>query len=329
MEIQLPHRFDRDELAPFFRALDATINEPTVIVDFSPLTYSFPTAMLVAGSKLRKWVQDRKLRGHRSFPRGVDQTKTVHSYLMHLGFFDFIYMSEGNRIGQAQGSARYLPIMRIEFPRYDPHVITLAEWHRLITERSRELAGVLVGSHDDSEELRTYTYSIREIIRNVFEHSHATECYICGQRWMYGRAEIAIIDEGCGIARTIESAYRIEDDAHALRTALLPGASRINALPEDQNIYGNSGFGLYVLSNLAASFGWFAIGSGNARVIGYNNTTRQVEPFSFSGTFFGMRLNKQPRNFRAVLEEIIAVGEAESGAAGIRKRASGFSRLAD
>lgn len=329
MEIHLPRRFDRDELAPLFAALDAAIDEPTVCVDFSTLTYSYPTAMLVAGSKLRKWVEYRSNQGYHSVRQGIDASKTVHSYLMHLGFFDFIHMDEGNRVGEARGSTRYLPITRITIPPYDPDVTTVAEWHGLIMSQSRRLAGVLAGSHDDSEELRTYAYSIREIIRNVFEHSQATECYICGQRWFNRQAEIAIIDEGCGASRTIRQAYHVADDADALKTALLPGASRTNSLKEEDNIYGNSGFGLYVLSSLAASFGWFAIGSGNARIIGYNNTERIAQPFSFSGTFFGMRLNKQPRIFRAVLNDIIIAGEEESGATGIRRRASGISRIAE
>ena len=141
--------------------------------------------------------------------------------------------------------------------------------------------------------------------------------------------EIAIIDEGVGIYRTISNAYEVANDSEALNVALMPGASRINALPEDQNIYNNSGFGLYVLSSLAASFGWFATGSGSARIIGFNNTSRLVENFSFSGTFFGMRLTSQPKNFRDVLSDIISVGEEESGMTGVMRRASGISRVAD
>lgn len=304
------------------------MDEPFVRVDFSTLTYSYPTAMLVAGSKRRKWVQHRSQRGHGSVGLGIDPNKTVHSYLMHLGFFDFIHMDDGNRVGEARGSSRYLPITRITVPSFDPTVTTLAEWHGQIMEQSRRLAGVLAGSYDDSEELRTYAYSIREIIRNVFEHSGATECYLCGQRWINRHAEIAIIDEGCGISQTISQSYQVNDDADAICTALLPGASRVNELPEQENIYGNSGFGLYVLSSLAASFGWFAIGSGHARVIGFNNTERILQPFSFEGTFFGMHLSTQPHSFRAVLDDIISVGEEEAGRSGINRSASsGMSRF--
>lgn len=327
MIINLPQRFDRDELSGFFSDLDAARDEPEVVVDFSPLTYSFPSAMLVAGSKIREWVTYRSQNGYLSRPAGIDSQRSVHSYLMHLGFFDFIYMDEGNRVDQVRGSIKYLPISRVSIPPFDPYTGNVHEWHKSIFEKSKKLAGILAGSYDDSEELRVYSYSIREVIRNVFEHSGASECFICGQRWWNGRVEIAILDEGVGILNTLKDSHDIHDDLHALKLALTAGVSRTNSLSEQENVFGNSGFGLYVLSNLAASFGWFALGSGAGRVIGYQNTVRLVEKFSFSGTFFGMRLNTQPRNFRAVLNEIIAEGESESGLDGVRRRASGISRV--
>lgn len=329
MDIYLPKRFDRDYLSVFFNELDSTREEHIVNIHFSTLTYSLPTAMLIAGSKLREWVNYRSSNNHVSVPHGIDPSRTVHSYLMHLGFFDFIYMEQGNHVGQARGSAKYLPITRITTPPFIPNVTSLDEWHQRIKEESRRLAGVLAGNYDDTEELRVYSYSIREIIRNVFEHSNAHECYICGQRWVNGHVEIAILDEGIGIARTISDAHSVTDDLHALDLALMPGISRTNLLPDTENIFGNSGFGLYILSNLASSFGWFALGSGSGRIIGYGNTIRLHEPFSFRGTFFGMRLNTQPHNFRAVLDDIISAGENESGTNNIRIRASGMSRIAE
>lgn len=329
MEIKLPRRFDRDELNDFFDQLDCTRDREIIGIDFSTLTYSYPTAMLVAGAKLREWVMYRHKNRYTSYPIGINQNKTVHSYLMHLGFFYFIYMEDGNRIGQARGSTRYLPITEIEIPSYNPSQISLVDWHGNIAEQSRRLAGVLVGSHDDSEELRAYSYSIREIIRNVFEHSGATKCYICGQSWINGKAEIAIIDEGVGIFETISKAYFVKNDEEAIKTALLPGASRTNSLNQEENTFDNSGFGLYVLSNLASSFGWFALGSGSARVIGLNSTERIFEPFSFPGTFIGIHLRSSPKNFRSVLKDIIEAGEAESGKIGITKKASGMSRIAE
>ncbi|WP_241822000.1 ATP-binding protein [Herbaspirillum sp. C7C8] len=200
-------------------------------------------------------------------------------------------------------------------------------WYEAIEEEARRIGGVLAGSFDDSERLRTYTYSVREIIRNVFEHSQADECFICGQRWYGGQVEVAIVDEGVGIARTLSRTHDFFFDDEALPLAVRPGVSRTAGLSEVENIYDNSGYGLYVLSELAASFGWFALGSGTAMLVG-RKQERLIEPCSFEGTFFGLRLNSTPSNFQSVLRDIIDVGEAEALASGAKARASGRSRVA-
>lgn len=327
MKIYLPQQFDMYKLSLFFKELDSTIDLPSVTIDFSTLSYSYPTAMLVAGSKLRKWVQYRIHKQYKSIPIGIDHNKSVHSYLMHLGFFDFIYLDEGKSIGEARGNSKYLPITRINIPPFIPTEQSLRDWHQIIMDKSSNLVSVLSSIHHNSEEHNVYSYAIREVIRNVFEHSQVNECYICGQRWVDGRAEIAIIDEGFGISNSIRTAYNIESDMQALEMAILPGTTRTIKLTEQQNTYDNSGFGLYILSNLAASFGWFVIGSGNATLIGLENTNRISQRLSFSGTFFGMQLNSYPKNFRSVLQDIISEGEREIGQSDALRKASGLSKF--
>jgi hypothetical protein len=307
--------------------LEAARNcQERVVVDFSTLTFSTPTAMLVAGSELRKWVAYRRGAGLEVYRIGIDESKSVHSYLMHLGFFDFIHVDEGKKVGEARGSTRYLPISKIDRPVQSVAVDGVAAWYESIESQSRRLAGVLVGSYDDSQELRAYTYSIREIIRNVFEHSEADECFVCGQRWWNGSVEIAVIDEGVGICQTLRRSFPVESDEEALTLAISPGVSRTTALEEEENIYDNSGFGLYVLSQIGSNFGWFALGSGGARIIGYERAF-EVAPFSFSGTFVGIKLERSPSNFRELLSDIISSGEDEAREAGRVARASGMSRF--
>lgn len=57
--IYFPVRFDRDTLSDFFEELDNNLDTAEVCLDCSTLRYSFPTAMLVAGSKIRTWVKTR------------------------------------------------------------------------------------------------------------------------------------------------------------------------------------------------------------------------------------------------------------------------------
>ncbi|MFA0969067.1 ATP-binding protein [Pseudomonas amygdali] len=213
----------------------------------------------------------------------MSDTNQAHSYLMHLGFFDFINIQAGKLVGEATGSQTYLPITVIEKPQDAAKSGDLEAWYESIIQISRSLAGVLAGSHDDSKDLRIYSYSIREIIRNVFEHSGASRCFICGQRWGNGAAEFAVVDEGVGVCTTLRTAYDLKNDEEALITAINPGVSRTAGLTKEENIYDNSGFGLYLLSQLGSNFGWFMLGSAQAKVIGAERKIT-ASASSFEGT---------------------------------------------
>lgn len=322
----LPERFDRDSLSMFFSLLEKTANEKVVSVNFSSLRYSKPTAMLVAGSRLRDWVKYRHSQGFTSIKLGINPSKRVHSYLMHLGFFNFIYMEEGNSVGEAKGNNRYIPITRVSRPDFNPFDQSLTDWYQSIQHESKRLATVL--SAGNKECIGVYTYAIREIIRNVFEHSKAKECFICGQRWADGSVEIVVIDEGIGISATLRESYQINNDSEALTLAVQPGISRVNNKPENSNIFDNSGFGLYILSEIGKRYGWYALGSGSSRVIGTERHCH-LENFSFNGTFFGMCIFKPIKNFDVILNEIIKLGEEISDKQGVKKKASGMSKLLD
>lgn len=324
--IYFPTRFDRDTLDDFFEELDSNLDTGEVKLDCSSLRYSFPTAMLVAGSKIRTWVRYRHEHKLVTKKAGVHSSQAVHSYLSHLGFFDYILMGEGNAVGAASGSGTYLPITRISKPDFNSDTESVREWYEKIMSAARGLARVVSGTLEDTQENRLYNYALREIIRNVFEHSGASECYVCGQRWYNGKVEIAVVDEGMGIAESLRKSFELENDMEALNLAIKPGVSRTSNVSKSENIYDNSGFGLYVLSQLATNFGWYILGSGTSRLVGHNREVAE-EKLNFSGTYFGMQLLHPPKQFSGTLSDIIMVGEEEAKKSGILKKASGMSKL--
>tara|TARA_R110001583_G_C5620459_1_gene406225 strand:+ start:197 stop:1183 length:987 start_codon:yes stop_codon:yes gene_type:complete len=326
IKIYFPRQFGRDTLNQFFVELDVHRENQSVCLDCSTLNFSFPAGMLVAGSKIREWAKYRSEKGYETKKVGHDSLKNVHSYLRHLGFFDFIYMGGGKQVGEATGSMTYLPITRISRPDIDMSCQHVDAWYADIISKTRRLANVLSGTNTDSQEHRLYHYALREIVRNVFEHSECNECYICGQRWHDGRVEVAVVDEGVGIANTLSRSHNIDSDLNALRIAIKPGISRTTNTSEADNTYGNSGFGLYVLSELASSYGWFMLGSGQGKIVRQGRALNESMS-NFQGTYFGMRMDSSPKQFSYILTDIIKSGEESAELEGINQKASGMSKL--
>ncbi|MDV5054680.1 ATP-binding protein [Vibrio sp. T13N] len=324
--IKFPKTFDRDTLQGFFDELDNSQDLDKVCVDCSTIMWSKPTAMLVAGSKLRQWIKRRRELKLSTTRKGVDTYSAVHNYLKHIGFFDFVMMGEGKSVGEAKGSSSYTAITRIEKPTLGDDEDALDEWYESIQSKVRGLAIVISGEKEGQQVNKFYNYALREIVRNVFEHSGANECYVFGQRWSDGKAEIVIVDEGVGISSSLAQSYELNNDIEALKFAVKPGVSRTSQFSRDENIFDNSGFGLYVLTEIARSFGWYALGSNTARIVGFNDTICE-ENMNFSGTYFGLRLVSTPKNFTDLTADIIKSGEEEAQKRGIERKASGMTKV--
>ncbi|WP_462147030.1 ATP-binding protein [Pseudoalteromonas gelatinilytica] len=321
--IQFPKNLDSNSIRFVNKQLEATQDHDAVEVDLNNIVFSRPTAMLVTGSMLRRWREYRQRKNLKTrLVRLIDND--AHSYMGHVGFFDLIGSKKvvGKEMGEAKGSFTYTPITKI--PR--PSFIDLQTWYGDIISSVRGLANVLAGSPEDTEEHRFYLYTLRELVRNVFEHSEATDCYICGQRWSDGRVEISILDEGIGISRSLARSFPVPDDEKALLKAIRPGVSSTSNITSTDNIYDNSGFGLYVLSEIASSFGVFTIAS-NTKCLAITNGEQEISNLNFQGTFLGIELSKTPRHFSSLLKDIIYAGEHEAKAHGSKANASKMSKL--
>lgn len=111
-----------------------------------------------------------------------------------------------------------------------------------------------------------YAYIMREIMRNVVEHSKAEEFYL--KIYLNDETEIGfkVIDNGIGIMKSLNSnpQYNVADHKTALAFAIRPGITKTykKDLTID-DVWQNSGFGLYMVSSIAMRLGWFSIRSGD------------------------------------------------------------------
>lgn len=194
----------------------------------------------------------------------------------------------------------------------------------VIRDLSLSLSNLILQS-PNTENGNVVSYSIRETIRNVFEHSRSNSCFIAGQKWHNGSVQIAIIDEGIGIYNSLSKEYNINDNRKALELCIQPGISGQKIKLESDL---NSGYGLYVLSKLGARYGWFMIGSGN-NILRLSRNAR-IKDTIYHGTFVGIHINNLNSlifSFDKILEEIINTGELEAYEKGRATCASASSKL--
>jgi hypothetical protein len=140
----------------------------------------------------------------------------------------------------------------------------------------------------------------------------------------YGSSiEIAIADRGIGILGSLGQLFKdLKSDAQALDLALKPGVSRVRIADAGDDEWSNSGFGLYVLSQLGRRTGSFMLLSGKGYVrLPHDGTF----PFwsQFTGTFLGLQVQRpKGQNLGQFIEQIIAEGEEKAASSDFPRRAS-------
>lgn len=299
------------------KKLQEVENEQDYTLDFCNMSNFDPFAMLLCSSAIRQF---RKQRKNASFKLLYYNNKNIQ-YAGHMGFFKSISPSSaiGKSPGEAHGSSNYLPITKIEFSEFTNLAIQdKIHVGQVIENKASQLSKIL--SRNNESLSRLFTYIIREMIRNSHEHSHSDCVWICAQYWpSIHSAEIAILDEGIGIKNSlIKNSHYIEliqDDKSAITWALKPGITesfKIRNMGND--IWDNSGFGLYMASNLCPALGGeFLITSGNSVIVRTHEGKTFVGKANHNGTAIRITIDTNNVNdYDRIRKEILDIGEKEA-----------------
>lgn len=229
--------------------------------DFGQNRFFPPFSMALLVIQLRRF---RKR--HKGVPCYVTNYDN-HSYASHMGFFKAFGLDHGNAPGEAAGSATYVPIQSVTRHELAEAAATnFAELGQVIEEKAASLASILTLSSDGTLH-DTLTFSIREILRNVFEHSGSSEVLICAQHWPnLNKVEVGIVDAGCGIREGLAENpnFDFETDRESIHAALMPGVSGNIWAGKDDHPWANTGYGLYMTNRICRTGGAFFICSGKA-----------------------------------------------------------------
>lgn len=269
-----------------------------------------PFGMLLVGAKLREIKRKYIDIKHQYY-----LLDNPHSYAGHMGFFRSIGMKYGKEPGEAPGSKTYVPVSRIYVGKLQREAIEQRKpVGEIIETYSHELSKILyTGDEKTTEHM---TFAIREIMRNVVEHSHSSTIWYSGQAWQSkDLVEIAILDEGVGIQESLgtNSYYQhIQDSCEVLKFALEPGITKTFSPARRKNYeeWGNTGFGLYMTSNICRNIGSFVICSGGY-AIRFAGEEERIISTSFKGTAIRMRLKlSELSKVTRLRSELVREGEA-------------------
>lgn len=269
------------------------------VLDFASVSNFEPYGMLLSSSAIRQFCKkhhntDSKVKVQ------LNKNKSFN-YACHMGYFQSFNCRVGKMPGEAFGSSSYIPLTQIDTQQWMQEAIRQGrcpDQVDVIEEKAAELAKVLAQSND--ELCKLFQYLIREAIRNVPEHAETDNVWICGQYW-HNRpgqpAEIAILDEGIGIMKSLcknrKHREMISSNVDALELAVKPGISR-TFNPErgqkDDSPNANSGYGLAIISEICGMTGGvFTLLSGEDCLRIYPNSYSKMKTH-FNGTALAIRI---------------------------------------
>lgn len=296
---------------------NSEIESPFIIK--SDLEWVRPYGMLLTSKTIKDF---RNLHPEIDFNLSIKESAKAHSYACHMGFYNSISdkLEIGKKPGEASGSDKYLPITELDLLKLHQEEIehsNYCELHETIENLASKLSKILSGNNEEFHKLLTYL--IREILRNIPEHSESNTAWICGQSWSNGDAEIAIIDNGIGVKSSLQknSVHKkyIFSDKDALEWALQPGISKAFS-PKNGNksddVWSNSGFGLYTVSEICIKLGGsFTIASGEQFIEIDSNGDPKLGETSVIGTAIKINLNylKLDSSYKKIISQVVKNGE--------------------
>ena len=246
----------------------------------------------------------------RRFPEAIPAfEKYEHmSYAAHMGMFQAMGFDYGKAPGEARGGARYLPLTIFNCENIRHQAVSQAvEVGDIVEAESKQLSQMLCGEKEGPV-FDTLAYSLREMMRNVVEHSEASQFGLCGQFWpTKSRAEVAIVDRGIGLMRSLSNNPHLDASDHkkAVNYALMPavsGKAFKGARKSQKGHWENSGFGLYMTSRICRNGGNFFLLSGDTGMM-LTPKAKQYFKSDFQGTAVRLVVKTdQTANLRNALE---------------------------
>ena len=294
-EITIPQSLDLQNTLIFPNHLYDLPEADEYVFNFQNLEWFEPFSLLYLSSEIQL------IRDKYSTKKFKAINHLTKSYAGHMGFFKAFGCNFGNIPGQTAGNRNYIPITIYNCELLRREAAKGYEKVGQFIENNASKAASLLTRTNSGEIYDVLTYSIREIIRNVIEHSESKRFGFCAQYWpSKNKVELSVLDRGIGIKAGLDSNphLNIQNDHEALNFSLMPGISgkayKGARQPKDDH-WANTGYGLYMTSRLCREGGSFFIASGKTSLLLSENSKENISA-PFNGTALRLILNTNRLN---------------------------------
>lgn len=289
----VPTSLDLVSALSFAEHLSAVEDAAEYVFDFARTGTIEPFPMLLVSSEIRRLAR-------RSCRPKIECRNFAHmGYAAHMGFFQSFGIDYGNAPGQAKGSPRYIPLTIFETQELERRAATeRIEVGDEIERNGKRMAAMLCGQSDGAV-VDTLTYSMREVMRNVVEHSRSERFGICAQYWpSKSRVEVAILDRGIGLRQSLSRNPHIDTstDKKSINYALMPaisGKAFKGSRTKQKGNWANSGFGLYLTNRICRNGGTFFIASGDTGMLLTKSEGKRYFKCKLEGTAIRMQMRTE------------------------------------
>ncbi|NHM02593.1 hypothetical protein [Flavobacterium difficile] len=281
------------------------LNEQRLYVfDFKNLRRIDPFSILLLSSELEIFKKNN--------PESKFSAKNFEhcTYAAHMGFFQSFGLDFGKFPGEAKNNNRYIPlkiytVSDIKQSARD----ALVNPGEILEDFAREISTVLT-QNTDKNLADILRYCIREIFRNIVEHSNTTKFGFCAQYLpSLNKVSFSVLDRGMGIKNSLSEnpELNLNDDLTALKESLKPGISGKtypSQLNKPTGEWANSGFGLFMTSSICKNGGSFFIASGESGIY-LSQGNEKILNVNIQGSALNLTINLDKKEkFREILANL-------------------------
>lgn len=292
--VTVPSQLNLVGTIKFINSLIEQPNSKEYLIDFGVLKWIEPFALLCLAYQLRKY---RKSKPDCIFRAINYENGLANSYAAHMGFFRAFGLEHGELPRASMEGKRYTPIRIISLEtlrrRARENKIRIEEQ---LEKYAKEISCKLT-QEDSGELIEILTFSIREMFRNIIDHSLATQLAYCLQYFPKNNTvEVAILDNGTGLRKSLirnPNLAEVNSDREAVLYSLLPGVSGNmykGKIHDPNDPWENSGYGLFMASELCKKGGSFFICSYKSGVL-LNNQGKIEYCTNIEGTALRLFIN--------------------------------------